>query len=80
MLKHGTDKDAYFMIMVSVSDEEAAAWTKTLKDKPQVISMGKRKLLPLPLEAKAGIGTIDSKLYDPKTGGWTSTAGLMRFK
>lgn len=68
------------MVMVSVSDDEAAEWTKTLKTRPEVISMGKLKLVPLSLEAKAEIGTIDKKIYDPDTGGWTSTVGLMRFK
>ncbi len=80
MLKHGSDKELYFLVMISVSDEEAAEWSKTLKAKPTVISMGKLKLTPLQLEAKAEIGSVDSKLYDPETGSWTSTAGLMRFK
>ena len=80
MLKHGSGKEIYYMVMVPVSDEEAAEWAKTLKAKPEVINMGKLKLVPLQLEAKAEIGSIDKKLYDPDTGGWTSTAGLMRFK
>lgn len=80
MLKHGSDRATYFMIMIPVSDDEAAEWSKTLKIKPEVISMGKLKLVPLQLEAKAELGTIDKKLYDLDTGGWTSTVGLMRFK
>jgi hypothetical protein len=80
MLKHGSDKDTYFMIMVPVPETEAAEWAASLKRKPVVISMGKLKLIPLPLEGKAGIGSIEKTLYDPDAGGWTSTVALMRFK
>ena len=80
MLKHGSDKDTYFMVMVPVPEAEAVEWAKSLKSKPIIINMGKLKLAPLPLEEKAVMGSVGKTLYDPDTGGWTSTVALMRFK
>jgi|GEM_PF-5360873 len=80
MLKHGSEKDTYFMVMIPASDDEVSEWTKTLKSKPAVINLGSHKLIPLQLEAKAEIGSVEKKLYNPDASGWTSTIGLMRYK
>ena len=80
MLKHGSGKELYYMVMVPVSDDEAAEWNKGLKSKVTLISLGKLKLAPLQLEEKAEIGSVEKQLYDPDASGWTSTIALMRFK
>lgn len=80
MLKHGSDRDTYFMVMAPVSDDEVTEWSKALKSKPTVINLGRLKLVALQLEAKAEIGSIEKKIYDPGNNGWTSTVALMRYK
>ena len=80
MLKHGSAKSAYYMVMIPVSDDEIAEWKKSLKNTPAVISMDNLKLVPLQLEAKTEIGSVDKKLYDSSANGWTSAVNLKQCK
>ncbi|MDD4868925.1 MAG: hypothetical protein PHR77_00085 [Kiritimatiellae bacterium] len=80
MLKHGSAKNAYYMVMIPASDDEIAEWKKSLKNVPAVISMDNLKLVPLQLEANAEIGSVDKKLYDPGANGWTSAVNLKQCK
>ena len=65
--------------MVAVTDEEVKQWTVQLKGPPTVITMGALKLMPLPLEADAAIGSVSTRLYDAGSG-WTATVAIARFK
>jgi hypothetical protein len=80
LIKHGTDRDAYFLIAVPVTEDEGLEWAKDLGRSPTVITMGRLKLLPLQVEREAAIGTIEQRLYDPTASGWTATVAVMRFK
>jgi len=80
LLTHGTDRDSYCMILVSVTEAELAALkTKTGAD-PEKIAVGKFMLAVLPLEDKAAAGTVDKRYYDPEKKRWTSTIALSRYK
>ena len=79
LLKHGLDRDANHLVLVPVSEEEAKQWAGPLKAPPTVITMGALKLMPLPLEAGAAIGSIEKRLYDAANG-WTATIAVARLK
>jgi len=80
LLKHGTGRDTYFLILVPVTDDEAKQWAGVLPAAPTVIKMGTRKLMPLQLEEGVAAGCIQSQLYDASAGGWSATVSVARFK
>jgi hypothetical protein len=79
LAKHGTDRSIVCIVLVPVSDEEASSWGAELKTPVTRIAMGRLKLMPLPLDPSAALGTIDKSLYDPASG-WTATVAVCRFK
>jgi len=80
MLRYGEMDKAYYMVLISVSDEEVAEWKKGLKNAFTVISMDKLKLVPLQLEKNSEIGSIEKNFYDPAANGWTSPVDLIPFE
>ena len=80
MLRCGNMDNAYYLVMIPVSDEEINQWKKGLEHVPAVISMDKLKLVPLQLEVNAEIGSIEKNLYDPAANGWTSAVDLFSFE
>jgi len=80
ILTHGTERQSYCMILVSVTEEEQAAIKQKTGTDPVVVKIGKRTLVALPLEAKALAGTLDKKHYDADQKRWTSTIAISRYK
>ena len=65
---------------MAVTEDEVKQWAQELGRTPTVITMGRLKLMPLPLESDAAIGSIEARYHDPTAGGWTATVAVMRFK
>jgi hypothetical protein len=80
LLKHGQDRDAYYLVLVPISEEEAKPWAEKTKPPPVVLTLGALKLMPLQLEDGVSAGSIEPRLYDPAGGGWTATIAVRRFK
>jgi len=79
MLRHGTGRSAYHLVMVELSEDEAGE-LGARPGKPKPVRFGKRRMLPLQIEKGLEIGEIQGKLYDPDPGRWTGSIALMRFK
>lgn len=80
MLKHGVERDAYFIVMVPFTDLEAMKLQKETGKSPVVIKVGKRTLVALQLEADVAAGQILPTFYDAEHKRWTSTIALTRFQ
>jgi hypothetical protein len=66
--------------MLSLPDNEVAELGKKTGKPTEVVTMGKTKLLTLPLEAGMAAGEMPGKLYDAKEKRWTSTVAVSRYQ
>lgn len=80
ILRHGTDKESVYMVLLDLSDEEVAQLENKTGQKPTVIRLGKYNMIPMQLEAGNKPGDIDKQYYDIDMKRWTATIALMRFK
>ena len=79
-MTHGTGRDCYFLILVTVTEEEVAELREKTGEDPTVISFGKRTTIPLQLEEEKKPGQIESKLYDTNKKTWKSTIAVRRYR
>jgi len=80
MLRQGTGRDLYHMIMLKVTDEEAAALGSVAGKPATVIRTGKSLFVPLELEEGSEIGQIAATRYDAANKRWIGTIALSLFK
>lgn len=80
ILSHGTGKEAYFIIMLKMSDKEIEELASASGVKPNVIKMGGIPFVPLQLEKDSKPGSLTSRFYNAETGAWTATVALRLFK
>ena len=64
MLQHGSGRDGYHVVMVHVTDDEAAELAGQTGAAPVVIPIGKAKLMPLQLESELNAGQLESRVAD----------------
>jgi hypothetical protein len=80
MLKHGANRDAYYIVMLPTTDLEAVRLRKETGKTPIVITTGKRTLIALQLEPGIAAGELQQTFYDAGHKRWTSTIALTRFQ
>ncbi len=80
MLSHGTGKDAYYLIMLKLSDKEIEEFASFSGNKPVVVKMGGICFVPLQLEKGSKPGSIPASLYKVESGTWTGTTALRSFR
>jgi hypothetical protein len=80
ILSHGTGKDAYFMIMLRMSDKDIEEFASTSGAKLNIIKMGGLSFVPLQLEKGLKPGSMTSRFYNQETGSWTGTVALRILK
>jgi hypothetical protein len=79
-LTHGTGRDIYCIVLVSVTDREFENIKKETDANSFLIVIGKFKLAALPLEAKSAAGTVGEEYYDVEKKCWTASIALARYK
>ena len=81
MVKHGMDKEAYYLIMLELlDDKELAEIEKTVGKKPSPVKIGPKNFIPFSLEKNLEDCEIPRKLYDPEKSAWTGTISISRQK
>ncbi|HIJ58078.1 MAG TPA: hypothetical protein HPP41_00215 [Deltaproteobacteria bacterium] len=80
LLRYGTGKESYYMVMLRLSPEDIERLAKQTGKKTTLVSFGKMKLLPLQLEKNLSPGEIEKKFYDPAEEHWTGTIELTQYK
>ena len=79
MLRHGTGREAWYLVVLKVTDADMQAYTKVLGAAPPTVKVGPFRYLALPLEKDAVPGKVDEK-YCSAEGRWTSTIAVSRFE
>ena len=80
IIRHGRDRSTVFVVCVEHTPELEAAIESAVGKKPQVLTFGKRSLVPLLVDKTMEVGQIADTLYDSANGRWTSTIAAYRYR
>ncbi len=79
MIRHGTGRDLYHLVALSLDEEEIGELSKVLELSLEPIRIaGIKKVVPLPLEADAEIGTVAGNYYNAEEKSWTASIAFSR--
>ena len=78
LLRHGSGREAYHLVVVKVTDADVQAFAKELGAAPPTVKAGPRRYLALPLEKDAAPGAVDPRYYSADDGRWTSTIAIQQ--
>ncbi len=79
MLRHGTGRDVWHVVLLKVTDADVQAYAKVLGAVPPTVKAGPFRYLALPLEKDAAPGKVDEVYYSAE-GRWTATIAISRFE
>ena len=80
MLRHGTGRDTYYLILLRLKDDEGKALDDALGEPAPRVKVGPMQMVALPVEAKAKIGAVEAKYYNAEQQSWTASMAVARFK
>jgi hypothetical protein len=80
ILRHGTRRDEYHLIVLRLDDDAIQALAKELGRPLETVRVGTVSAIALPLEPEAGIGTVAPAYYDAENGRWTASIAFRRLR